>query len=127
MVSDTKPEHLVHGERSETLAARYLSQKGLKLVARNYRCRGGEIDLIMDDQGVLTFVEVRSRTSTNFLTPEESITWRKRRCLLRAAKHYLLRTSQHDRACRFDVLTLRLGDDGRWKVRWIQNAFGDEA
>lgn len=109
------------GEHAEDLAAAFLQQRGLKLVARNYRCRFGEIDLIARDGSVLVFVEVRMRTSEVFGGAAASITAGKRRKLLRAARHYLAGVARPP-ACRFDALLI---SGTRHSVDWIKNAFGE--
>ena len=88
------------------------------MVTRNYRCRRGEIDLVMRDGDTLAFVEVRYRKSDKFGSPAESVTLTKQRRIIQAARHYLQR---HPSAldCRFDVLALT-GDE---QVEWLKNAF----
>lgn len=109
-----------HGRDAENLAALFLQQQGLKLVARNYRCRFGEIDLIAHDGGTLVFVEVRMRTSNQFGGAAASITAGKRRKLLRTARHYLAGSTRAP-ACRFDALLVNGTDNS---VQWLKNAFG---
>lgn len=109
------------GPDAERLAADYLTRQGVALVARNYRCRFGEIDLIALDGSTLVFVEVRSRGSPRFGGAAESITTRKRSRVVRAARHYLAQTGRQAR-CRFDVLLLE-GDPPR--IEWIRDAFGE--
>ena len=75
------------GAAAEALAAEYLSARGLAIVARNYRCRGGEIDLIARDGDTLVFVEVRLRSSTAFGGAAAGITAAKRRRIALAARH----------------------------------------
>jgi putative endonuclease len=104
------------GSEAEELAARHLARHGLSIVARNYRCRGGEIDLVCRDGGTLVFVEVRLRTNRNFGGAAASITAAKRQRLIRAAGHYL--AGKPLPACRFDVVLL----DGQ-EMEWIRNAF----
>jgi putative endonuclease len=106
------------GAEKERLACRFLEARGLRLVARNHRCRLGEIDLVMTDGGVLVFVEVRYRRSARFAAPAETVGPRKRQRLAAAAGHYL---QQHPtrRPCRFDVLAIT-GPDA---IDWIQDAF----
>lgn len=118
------------GEQAERGAERYLIQQGLRLQARNYRCKAGEIDLVMLDQDTLVFVEVRLRSHRGFATAAESVDWRKQQKLTRAAQHYLQRHRLTDRvACRFDVLafdpnsTASPGTDSPG-VSWVKNAFG---
>ena len=79
------------GDRGEKVAADFLEKRGFAVVDRNFRCRGGEIDLIVKRGGELHFVEVRSRRSVDVIAPEESVTLPKRTRLLRTAQNYLAR------------------------------------
>jgi putative endonuclease len=106
------------GLAKERLACTFLERHGLRLVASNYRCRRGEIDLVMRDDAVLVFVEVRYRASDAYGTAAESVGARKQRRLVAAAGHYLQR-HRVDAACRFDVLSVGAGD----RIDWIRDAF----
>lgn len=106
------------GQEAENLAAEFLQGQGLRLVARNYRCRMGEIDLIMEDRGTLVFVEVRLRKNNHFGGAAASITPHKQGKLIRAAQHYLQQQTRQP-PCRFDALLLEGG-----KMEWIKDAFG---
>jgi putative endonuclease len=105
------------GAEAEARAAEHLTRKGLKLLGRNYRCRGGEIDLVMADGPVLVFVEVRARKAGGFGGAAESITATKQARVILAARHYLARHGL-DVPCRFDAVLLDDGD-----LSWIRNAF----
>lgn len=109
------------GARAEQLCAEMLRRAGLRIVARNWRCRHGEIDLIAEDGAVLVFAEVRLRRAAAFGGAGESITAAKRARLLAAARLYL--AGRRERACRFDVLLLDAQDAAR--IDWIRNAFGE--
>lgn len=104
------------GARAEEQAARFLAGRGLKILARNYRCRGGEIDLVCRDGATLVFVEVRLRTHPGFGGAAASITPAKQRRIALAANHYL--AGKPLPACRFDAVLL----DGA-SIDWIRNAF----
>lgn len=104
------------GAAAEALAARYLTDRGLTVVERNFRVRGGEIDLICRDGPVVVFVEVRLRQHTGFGGPAASITAAKRARLILAASHWLARHGE--RPCRFDCVL----SDGR-RIEWLQDAF----
>lgn len=108
------------GPEAERAAADHLAQRGLALIARNYRCRFGEIDLIMRDGETLVFVEVRMRSSSAFGGAAESITLSKRAKLLSAARHYLGHTGVFE-DCRFDAVLLNDDTD----IEWIRDAFGE--
>ncbi len=109
------------GQSAEAHAERFLVAQGLKRVARNWRCRFGEIDLIMRDQSTLVFVEVRMRSSAHFGGAAASVTPGKQRKLLAAAKLYLSNLSELP-PCRFDVVALT---DSYAAPQWIQSAFDD--
>ncbi len=106
------------GEHAETLAADFLQGKGLRIVARNYRSRYGEIDLIARDGSTVVFVEVRSRSSESYGGAAASITAAKREKLIKTARHYLAGVSPLP-PCRFDAVLLS-GEPPR--IDWIRNA-----
>ncbi|HZP94024.1 MAG TPA: YraN family protein [Burkholderiales bacterium] len=108
------------GRGAEDAALVFLRTQGLALLARNYHCRFGEIDLVMREGAVTVFVEVRMRTSRAFGGAIESITSAKRSRLLAAARHYMAQRGDMP-ACRFDAVLL----DGDNEPRWIRNAFGE--
>ena len=109
------------GEAAEALAAAFLEARGLKIIARNYRCKFGEIDLVARSGGTMVFVEVRARKSNSFGGAAESITAAKRKKVLAAARHYLA-SQRIDCACRFDVVLL-MGEPPQ--IEWIRDAFGE--
>jgi putative endonuclease len=108
------------GQTAESRAEAFLETQGLKLVARNWRCRFGEIDLVMQDAATLVFVEVRLRSRADFGGAAASVTPAKQKKLLAAARQYLssLKTLP---PCRFDVVALT----GDAAPDWIRNAFDD--
>ena len=110
------------GTDKERLAENFLRDRELSLVARNHRCRHGEIDLIMRQDEILVFVEVRYRRSNRFGTAAETIGIRKQRRLIAAASHYLQRHPTR-MPCRFDVVAIGPND----QIEWIQNAFMQHA
>ena len=105
------------GGAAEDEAARFLSRHGLEVVARNYRTRLGEIDLVAREGGVLVFVEVRLRSSDRFADAMQSIDAHKRRRIVAAARHFLAGVRPQP-PCRFDVVAL---DEGA--PRWERAAF----
>lgn len=110
------------GARAERTALQFLVQEGLTRVSSNYRTRGGEIDLIMLDDGCIVFVEVRFRTSTQFSNPAVTIDARKQRKIIRTAAMFLARAQQYSSfAVRFDVVAISGAAADR--VCWIQDAF----
>ena len=119
----SRAPHLQQGEAAEAQACRYLEQQGMQLRQRNYRCRQGEIDLVMEHGEQLVFVEVRYRRSTRFGSGAESVDTRKQHKLVLAAQHYLQSHPKlSKRPARFDVVSMRL-DGQTTKIDWIQDAF----
>lgn len=112
------------GEQAEQRAQRWLRARGLTPITHNYRCRLGEVDLIMADGETLVFVEVRWRTHGQYGGAAASVDRRKQRRLTLAARHYLGRyPNQARRPCRFDVLGLEPDGDDGIRYQWIANAF----
>ena len=109
----------VKGEWAEILAAERLKLAGLHIVHRNYRVRGGEIDLIALEGETTVFVEVKQRRSRSHGTAGESITARKAALVRRAALEYL---GREDVACRFDAVLIE-GEAGAAQLEWIRDAF----
>ncbi len=109
------------GDRAEDQSARFLESHGLKVLVRNFRCRGGEIDLICRDGKALVFVEVRLRRNACFGGAAASISQGKQRRIILAARHYLAANAKNDADCRFDCLLL----DGNpeHSIEWIRDAF----
>lgn len=114
-------EHLTLGARGEALAEQHLKQAGYRIVARNYRCRFGEIDLVAEEGGNLVFVEVKTRRSGVFGHPLEAVDRHKRGQLSRAARRYLEENGASERFCRFDVVAVCL--EGKPHLELVRNAF----
>ena len=120
------PSAQAHGQLAEERAGAWLATNGLKILARNVRCRGGELDLICLEGDTLVFVEVRLRTNPHFGCAAESITAAKRRRIIFAAKWWFLRAGRthRNRPCRFDAV---LFDNGvTAEPQWIRGAFEGE-
>ena len=116
---DAAASRRLAGADAEELALAYLNERGLALVTRNFRCRHGEIDLIMRDGEFLVFVEVRLRRGASFASAGESIDGRKQARIARAARYFL--SGRAELPCRFDcVLMDRLHADA---ITWIKDAF----
>lgn len=112
------------GRWGEKRGEKFLRGKGLRTLARNFACKTGELDLVMvDADGTVVFVEVRTKADESFGPPEESITQPKRARLLRAARYFLATNNIQDRAFRFDVVTIVLGQTGRAQVKHYESAF----
>ena len=100
------------GDAAEERACRHLDRSGLTIVERNFRTRGGEIDIVAREADVLVFVEVRSREVPGFETPEESVTPAKRRRIVAAAREYLSKVPPSSwREARFDVIAIEGSGD----------------
>jgi putative endonuclease len=107
------------GAAAEESAARFLAERGLCVIERNFRVRGGEIDLICHDGATVVFVEVRLRRRADYGGAAASITASKQAKLVMAARHWLARHGQYaDRSCRFDCVLM----DGAG-IEWLRDAF----
>ena len=112
------------GRWSERRCERFLRNKGLRTLTRNYSCKLGELDLVMvDPEGAIVFVEVRSRADEDFGPPEDTITAGKRQRLKRAVRYFLAANRIEDRPLRFDIVTLVLGRRGPPQIHHYENAF----
>jgi putative endonuclease len=111
------------GESGEELACRELGARGYAIVARRYRTRYGELDIVARDGDFVVFVEVKLRTTGEFGEAAESVTPWKQRRVVAMAVDYLSRNGLTDRPCRFDVVAVDVQDDGVPKVTVIQGAF----
>ncbi|NJD88536.1 MAG: YraN family protein [Betaproteobacteria bacterium] len=109
----------LRGEAAEELAARFLAAQGLAILARNYRTRLGEVDIVAREGAVLVFLEVRLRSWAAWGGAAASVDARKQRRIVAAARHFLSRL-RAEPPCRFDVLTL---DGPAGSPAWIRGAF----
>ena len=112
------------GQQAEAFAARFLEKRGLTVVTRNYRCRGGEIDLVCREGRTLVFAEVRLRRNRDFGGAGASITARKQQRIILAAQHYLATQNAAASDCRFDCLLLDRLDER--SIEWIKDAFSTD-
>jgi putative endonuclease len=110
------------GKLGEDLACGELARRGYAVVARRYRLRGGELDIVALDGETLVFVEVKAREGHRFGEAAEAVTAVKRRRIVRLALDYLVRHRLVDRPCRFDVVAVHL-DGGKPSIEVYQNAF----
>ena len=113
-----------HGRMGEDLAHRYLRARGCTIVARNYRPRSGhgEIDLVARRGDLLVFVEVKTRSSADYGSPERAVDSEKRAALEQAARDYARRVNVPWSQTRFDIVSIVLGRKPR--IEWIPDAFG---
>jgi len=116
--------NLERGAAAEACAARYLEDRGLQPVARNLRCRSGELDLVCLDGETLVIVEVRLRGRTDYGDALASVTRHKQLKVIRATRfHWQRRPAWRRHRLRFDVVALQSRPDGSYAVEWIRDAF----
>jgi putative endonuclease len=111
------------GKRGEAIAARHLEDRGCRILARSFRTRRGEVDLVVLDRGVVVFVEVKTRSTLACGRPAESVDALKRARMAGAARTWLLRHAGAEPPCRFDVVEVLEGIDGGHTVRHLRDAF----
>lgn len=111
------------GKKSEDLAVTFLRKQGYAILTQNFRCRLGEIDIIARQGNEIVFVEVKSRSNSNFGLPQESVTKTKQDRIRKVALYYLKLNCLMEQSCRFDVVCVYLTPEGREKIEWIKNAF----
>jgi putative endonuclease len=113
------------GALGEKRAAEFLKKKGHRILETNFRCREGELDIISRDRDCLVFVEVRTRSSADFGTPEESVTRAKREKLVSVALAYLQTHRNLPESWRFDVVAVEVDREGQTtRIEVIENALG---
>lgn len=111
------------GKIGEDIAARFLARKSYRILERNWKMKGGEIDIVADDRGTMVFVEVKARSSTEYGTGEEAITEHKKDKIINAAKACLKHKGE-DHPCRFDVISILFEKNGKIKeINHIEDAF----
>ncbi len=114
------------GRLGEELARDFLKKRGFRILENNYRCPEGEIDIIAHHKDCLVFVEVRTKTSREFGSPEESITKAKKRRMIATAQHY---RQSHDKTlplCRIDFVAVELDKKGKpLRIELIENAVSE--
>lgn len=115
--------HILQGRKGERIACRYLLRQGFDILARRYQGRSGELDIVAFEREVLVFVEVKTRSSSDFGEPYEFVDWRKQQSLRRTAEGFI---ADHDLGhCpyRFDVVSVLLPGKGPKQVNLYRNAF----
>jgi putative endonuclease len=118
-----KKSTLPLGRSGETIARTYLEKKKFRIVESGFRFHRGEIDLIAWDRETLVFIEVKTRAVNSFGRPEEAVTESKQRQVRKLAEGYLLKRRLVDVACRFDVIAVRIGNDGPPQIEHFRDAF----
>ncbi|MFK4370231.1 putative endonuclease [Paenibacillus sp. RC82] len=123
MRTGSKDQRKAKGALGEQAAASFLENLGYRIIERNWRCRSGEMDLIASREDILVFIEVRSRSSSNYGTPAESITARKITQVRQTAAVYLHMNGIGDVPIRFDMISVRLIDETAVVTEHIIEAF----
>ncbi|BCS53338.1 YraN family protein [Geobacter sp. SVR] len=119
------PDNKAAGALGEEIASSFLAARGFRILERNYRCKGGEIDIIVRDPGdkSLVFVEVKARRDLAYGVPQLAVTPFKQRQISKAALTWLVQNRQQNTPARFDVIAILLDADGRHEIDHIVNAF----
>ena len=118
------PSTIETGKAGEKLALKALKRAGYRVLATNFRARGGEIDIVAEHNGTIAFVEVKTRSSDAFAPPVLAVNRSKREKLARTAWYFLKCNSATDKDCRFDVVSIVIGHQSRRpKIEIIPNAF----
>ena len=111
------------GERGEAIAAAYLKGQRFTIIERNFRCKGGEVDIIARDGKTLVFVEVKTRRTLTFGPPQMALTPFKQRQISKAALTWLAKKQQFNASARFDVIAIVVPDHQVPEIEHIRNAF----
>lgn len=123
LTGQEKPEHLRRGELGERAARKHLQRLGLKFLTANFRSDRGEIDLVFRDGDCLVFVEVKTRSSEDWVRPAAAVNARKRRLLSQTALDYLRRLKNPQVKIRFDVVEVLLADGAVREIRHLPGTF----
>jgi len=111
------------GAIGEQAACQFLNNNGYKVLEKNYRCREGEVDIVALAQDQVVFVEVRTKTTSGFGTPEESVTCKKMKSLRAVVEHFIQHHRGLPESYRIDFIGVRMGRDGRLlRIEHIENA-----
>jgi putative endonuclease len=111
------------GKSGEDLACRELRRRGYEILARRYRTRVGELDIVARDGATIVFVEVKTRRNSNYGEPSEAVGLRKQHRIWLMASDYLLRRGWCNRPCRFDVVAITMGDGRLQRIEILRGAF----
>jgi putative endonuclease len=125
MTTEAKDIRKRTGNQGEEIAANFLIARGFRVLERNFRCKGGEVDIIARDPGdkSLVFIEVKARRSLAYGVPQLAVTAFKQRQISKAALTWLSKNRLHDQNARFDVIAILLHTDGLHAIDHIKNAF----
>jgi putative endonuclease len=123
MTANTKParpEHLRTGERGEILAARFLEEQGLVVLSKNWRCREGELDLVLTDGHILIICEVKTRTSDNYGAPAEAVDDAKAGRIRRLARRWRARHYVANVDTRYDIIAIFWPPDDEPRINHLK-------
>src|ERR1035437_8765027 len=123
MVDDAVVNNITLGQRGEEIAVAYLKGQKFTIIARNYRCKSGEVDIVARDGKTFVFVEVKARRSLSFGPPQLAVTPFKQRQISKAALTWLAKNRLHDAGARFDVIAILLRDHEVPEIEHFRNAF----
>jgi putative endonuclease len=113
----------VFGAFGESLATKYLSECGYKVLERNFSCRTGEIDIIAIEGDSVVFIEVKTRSSERFGLPSEAVSFTKQGRMVKTALYYMQKNKLLDHMCRFDVIEIIVDEEKNNRINLIKDAF----
>lgn len=112
------------GATAEAFAEQYLKKQGLTLIAKNFLCKQGEIDLIMQENETIVFIEVRHRKNANYGSAVETVTWQKQNKIIKAATLFMMKHDWHEKkSVRFDVFACQGSLEAKPEITWVKQAF----
>lgn len=111
------------GAYGEDIACEYLIQNGYRVLERNFACRAGEVDIIAMQKDIVVFAEVKTRSSDKFGLPSEAVSAAKQKKIVKTALYYMQSKRLLEHMCRFDVIEISAGDDNKYRINLIQDAF----
>jgi len=115
-------DNISSGKISEEQASKFLESQGYRILFRNYKAQGSEIDIIAREKDTICFIEVKSRRSERFGSPQEAVTLAKQQKIARAASMFLQENDLQNKSCRFDVVAI-IRQDGKEKFSLFRDAF----
>lgn len=115
-------EHNDFGNQAEDLAVDFLEKKGYKIITRNFRFQKAEIDIIAEFEDQIIIVEVKARNTDVFLEPQEAVTKRKIKLIVKAADEFL-RQRKETQESRFDIISVLPDETGKLIITHLENAF----
>ena len=111
------------GSKGEDIACQYLIKNGYKILEKNFKVSFGEIDLIVNKNNIICFVEVKTRNSLIYGLPEEAITEKKKSKIIKVAQYYIKNKHLYKYLFRFDVISIKLKNNNLENIKFIKNAF----